>query len=99
MSDEARIEVTILRERVVTTQPGLESTFHTAIVTYQTEEIPSATVNIPLTEVFEEETETFLGQLERKKGPLYSKYIELRAAKIRADLKRRREEVPEKIRI
>jgi hypothetical protein len=99
VSDEARIEVTILRQRVVTTHPGLEETFHTAIVTYQTAEIPSATVNVPLSEVFKAETEDFLAQLERKKGPLYSKYIQLRADKIRADLKRRREEVPETIRI
>jgi len=85
--EKEKIEVTILSETVVTTRPTPEETVYTIYVTYQTPAIPAATVAIPATEVDPENPEEVIKQFREKKGPLYEKYKEVRANKIREHIK------------
>jgi len=84
--EEKKYEVTILDETVITTYPKLKLPYHQVAVTYSTPEIPPRTIFIPFEEVEPEEPEEARKQFLAKEGPLYEKYLEIRARKLREDI-------------
>ena len=87
----------ILREDVVETRPTLETTAYSIVLTYQTSDIPSATIMIPVSELFPDKEEDFVKQYRERKGDLYAEWRKKRLEIIRKDLKERRERIPEKV--
>ena len=82
---------------MVETRPTLETTAHSIILTYQTNDIPSATIMIPVSDLFPGKEEDFVKQYENRKGPLYEEWRKKRIEIIRKDLKERRERAPERV--
>jgi len=89
--------VRILREDVIETRPTLETTAYSIILTYQTDDIPSATIMIPISDLFPDKEEDFIKQYQERKGPLYEEWRKKRLDIIKHDLKRRRERTPERV--
>jgi len=83
----------------VETRPTLTTKAYTIILTYQTRDIPSATLHIPVSELYPGKEEDFVKQYKAKKGPLYADWRKKRPEIIRKDLERRRKTVPERITI
>jgi len=89
--------VRILREDVIETRPTLETTAYSIILTYQTNDIPSATIMIPVSDLFPDKEEDFVKQYQEQKGPLYEEWRKKRLEIIKQDLKERRERTPERV--
>ena len=67
-------------------------------MTYQVAGVPiPRTIWLLAEEIFPEETEEFLKQHAVKKGPLYDKWVEIRAVKIREDIEREKAFKPERV--
>ena len=79
---------------MVETQPRLGEKAYTLFVSYQTSDIPSATVMVPVSELFPGKEEEFAEQYRKAEGPLYEEWLKKRSELIRKDLDERRKRAP-----
>lgn len=82
---------------MIETRPTLETTAYSVVITYQTSDIPAATIMKPVEELFPGKVEEFIQQYRQRKGDLYEEWRRKRASLIRQDLKERRERSPERL--
>lgn len=67
-------------------------------MTYQVAGVPiPRTIWLLAEDIFPEEAEEFLKQHAAKKGPLYDKWLEIRAAKIREHIEAQKAFKPERV--
>ena len=88
-----------MAERLITGKPRIDKVAYTVYLTYQTEDIPSATVIIPVDFIPEKQLDQFAKEFNAKKGRLYEKYLAVRNKAIREDLERRRAAAPSVIEV
>jgi len=89
MSAERKpVEATIIDERIAVTYPRLNVPAYTAIVTYQAQDPVPRTLFIPLGEVAPGREADLRGEIDKRSGTLYKRYLEVRATRIREDLER-----------
>jgi len=84
----------LLRETLVETQPTLGEKAYTLYVSYQTRDIPSATVIVPVSQLYPDKTEEFVEQYNKMEGALYKEWLKKRNELIRKDLDERRKRAP-----
>ena len=98
MAEKAPVDVEILDERILEIFRGPQPPHHQIAVTYQPVGVPiPRTLWVLAEEIFPEEAEEFLKQLAAKEGPLYTKWLDIRAAKIREDIEQEKVFKPEKV--
>jgi len=79
---------------LVETQPRLGEKAYTLFVSYQTSDIPSATIMVPVSDLFPGKEEEFVEQYNKAEGPLYEEWLKKRSELIRKDLEERRRRAP-----
>jgi len=84
----------LLRETLVETQPTLGEKAYTLYVSYQTRDIPSATVIVPVSQLYPDKVEEFVEQYNKMEGALYKEWLKKRSMLIRKDLDERRKRAP-----
>jgi len=89
--------VTILREGLIETRPTLETLAYTLVLTYQTRDIPSATIMIPVSELYPDKGKEFVKQFRARSGDLYEDWKKRRLELIKKDLEERRKRMPERV--
>jgi len=82
------VEATIIDERIAVTYPRLNVPAYTAIVTYQAQDPVPRTLFIPLDDISPGKGEQVRGEIDKRSGGLYKRYLEVRATRIREDLER-----------
>ncbi|GAJ04875.1 unnamed protein product [marine sediment metagenome] len=98
MVEKEKIEVEIRSERIIPIFRGELPSTHQIAVTFQPVGVPiPRTIWILAEDVFKEETYKFLVEHREKNGPLFDKWVEFRAAKIREDIEKQRVFKPEKV--
>jgi len=77
----------------------METTAYTIYTTYQTKDIPVATLITPVSEFLKEDLEKFREQFNARKGPLYTNWLAERAKRLKQDIVTRRERKPEVVKL
>ena len=96
--EKTPIEIEIRDEHIQEIFRGELPPHHQVVVTYQPAGVPvPRTIWILAEELFGEETDEFLKQWQAKTGPLYAKWIEIRASKIREDIEAQKTFKPERL--
>ena len=88
-----------MAERLIAGKPRIDKVAYTVYLTYQTEDIPSATVIIPVDFIPEKQLDQFAKEFNAKKGKLYEKYVNVRKSTLKEDLERRRATAPSVIEV
>jgi len=95
--EEAKYAVDIISRDFISVYPKLREEHRQVLVTYETEELPPATVTIDLFNLFKEKQFEAEKQIKERKGPLAEEYFTVEKKKIREDIETRVAFVPERV--